>query len=320
MTSLLCNLTAILNVHVIYLHAHKVDTKTHTNTHTHTVTLQHQRSKYNYTVVQYERQRALDATCREQAITRERWRDLPAALQDTVAQRIIVNEEHSLLFCPVPLTASGSWMKVLYLLGPGKHLHNMADIPSRELTKRENFVYLSSFSLEEREEKLETYLKFMVTRHPFLRLAIAYKMKFEADNVFFHERYGKEIVRLYRSGATQQETGSDVRFGEFVEYLLHLQDSEEMNEHWQPLQTLCRPCQVGYDYILHYETLDPDSTELLREAGLLRRVPSLPHDSWDDVPTQYVNSLFQQITPAWVGQLVRKYQDDFAMFSYGSLF
>ena len=51
-----------------------------------------------------------------------------------------------------------------------------------------------------------SYLKFVVTRHPFFRLAAAYKMKFESENAFFHERYGKEIVSLYRSGATGEET------------------------------------------------------------------------------------------------------------------
>jgi hypothetical protein len=241
-------------------------------------------------------------------------------MQAILAQRIIVNDQHKLLFCPVPLTATGPWMKVMYMLERGQHIQDMADIPSKELANRENFAYLSSYSPSEQEERVSSYLKFMVARHPFIRLATAYKMKFEANNAFFHERYGKEIVQLYRSRATGQETGSDVKFTEFVEYLLHLEDVEEMNEHWQPLQALCRPCEVGYDYILHYETLSTDSSQLLTEAGLSRQVPTLPHDVWDHVSTQYVNTLFQHITPAWIGQLVHKYQDDFAMFSYGSIF
>ena len=264
---------------------------------------------------------ALDGACRDQTITRETWQDLSPDLQAAVAQRIIVNDEHKLLFCPVPLTATGPWMKVMYMLGQhGQHVQDMADIPSNELANRENFVYLSSYSPSEQEERVASYLKFMVARHPFIRMATAYKMKFEADNAFFHERYGKEIVQLYRSGATGKETGSNVKFTEFIEYLLHLEDVEEMNEHWQPLQALCRLCEVSYDYILHYETLAADASELLTEAGLSRQVPALPHDTWDLVSTQYVNTLFQQITPAWIGQLVLKYQDDFTMLSYGSIF
>ena len=270
-------------------------------------------------MVQQVRQRALDTACREQAITREAWEDLSASQRSAVSQRIIVNEEHRLLFCPVPLTAIGAWMKVLYLLGPGSHLHSLEDIPSKELGNRDNFVYLSSFPPDKQEEMVETYLKFMVSRHPFMRVAAAYKMKFESDNAFFHERYGREIVSLYRPGASEEETGSDVKFSEFVEYLLNLEEEGDINEHWRGLEALCQPCQVGYDYILHYETLDSDSSELLREAGLARLVPSIPHDTWDQVSTQYVNNLFQHVMPAWIGRLVQRYQDDFAMFSYGSI-
>ena len=271
-------------------------------------------------MVQQVRQRALDAACRQQTITRETWSDLSQSQRTALADRIIVNEEHKLLFCPVPLASIGPWMKVLYLLGPrGKQLKSTDEVPASELSRRENFVYLSSFTPEEQEEKVEQYMKFMVTRHPFFRLAVAYKMKFEADNAFFHERYGREIVRLYRSGATGEETGSDVKFSEFVEYLFHLGGEGEMNEHWRPLDSLCLPCQVGYDYLLHYETLAADSNDLLRDARLLRRVPSLPRDAWDHISTQYMQSLFRQISPAWIGQLVQRYQEDFDMFSYGSI-
>ena len=197
----------------------------------------------------------LEAACREQDLTRESWGDLSQAQQGALAERIIVDEEHKLLFCPVPLTAIGPWMKVLYYLGPGRELKSLDQVPSSELSNRENFRYLSSYSQGDQEAMVGSYLKFVVTRHPFFRLAAAYKMKFESENAFFHERYGKEIVCLYRSGATGEETGSDVRFSEFVEYLLHLGGEGEMNEHWRPLESLCRPCQMGYDFLLHYETL-----------------------------------------------------------------
>ena len=278
------------------------------------------RAKYNYTVVQQARQTALDYACREQTITREGWQDLSPAQRSAAGQRIMVDDSHKLLFCPVPLTAIGPWTKVMYMLGAGKNLKDMTQIPSKELTNKDNFAYLSSYSASQQEEMVATYLKFMVTRHPFLRVAAAYKMKFEADNVFFHERYGKEIIQLYRPGTAGHESGSDVKFTEFVDYLLHMEEEAEMNEHWQPLHVLCRPCEVGYDYILHYETLAKDASELLAEGGLLSRVPTLPTDTWDYIPIQYVNDAFKQLTPAWVGRLVQRYQEDFAMFSYGSLF
>ena len=78
----------------------------------------------------------LEAACREQDLTRESWGDLSQAQQGTLAERIIVDEEHKLLFCPVPLTAIGPWMKVLYYLGPGRELKSLDQVPSNELSNR----------------------------------------------------------------------------------------------------------------------------------------------------------------------------------------
>ena len=278
------------------------------------------RPQFNRSVVQQSRQVALQEACHNHSGIPRTWEDLSPAEQSAVAQRIIVNEDHKLLFCTVPLTAIGPWMKVFYLLGPGRDLKDAGHIPASELANRGNFIFLSSFSPSEQAEMMSTYLKFMVARHPFLRVAVAYKMKFEADNKFFHERYGKEIVQRYRPGATGKEKGSDVKFPEFIEYLLEQGEEGEMNEHWQPLHALCRPCEVGYDFILHHETLAKDASELLAQARLTSRVPSLPTDAWDHISIQYAHNLFQYITPAWIGKLVQKYREDFAMFSYASLF
>ena len=176
------------------------------------------------------------------------------ALTAELAQRIIVNDDHHLLCCAVPQVGMGPWMKVLYFLGVGQGLPDISKVPTKKLGAWKNFVYLSSFSPEEQERRIHSYLSFMVTRHPFLRIAIAYKLKFEASNTFFHARYGKEIVRKHCSGATGNPTGDDVQFSEFVQYLVGTHSLAETNEHWQPLETLCSPCEVGYDFVLHCET------------------------------------------------------------------
>lgn len=267
--------------------------------------------------MQESRHIALGSVCRE---TNQTWRGLSEQQRRAVAQRILVDDDHQLLYCPVPLAASGPWMKVMYFIGPGRELLDIGKVPGKELSNRKNFHYLGSLSLEEQEKRFNSYLKFMVTRHPFLRIAIAYKFKFEADNPFFHERYGKEIVRKYRSGAGRDSTGKDVRFSEFAQYLADSENLEELNEHWQPLDLLCRPCEVKYDFILHHETVQEDSSQVLDQAELSERVPTFPYDTWDYIPPQYAYDLFRQLTPAVVGRLVEKYGNDFALFSYSSLF
>ena len=276
--------------------------------------------RHNYSVVQLTRQMGLHHACGNQTSPRRQWADLSPLDQSAVAQRVLVSREHKLLFCPIPLAAKGHWMKLFYLLGPGKHLKSANKIPAGELANQDSFEYLSSFSSAEQSDMVSSYLKFMIARHPFLRIAAAYKMKFETENAFFHERYGKEIVQRFREGATGEETGNNVKFTEFVEYVLSLENENEMNEHWQPQDVLCRPCEMSYDFILHHETLEDDTSELLAVARLLNQVPSLSTDTWDLVPIEYVHKLFQQIMPSRIGKLVQMYHKDFAMFSYTSLF
>ena len=236
---------------------------------------------------------------------------------------MVVLEEESLLYCTVPLVGSGPWLKLLYLLGPhGRGLSDISSIPSKEVTSHKNFVYLSSFPQAEQERRLHSYTKVMISRHPFTRLTIAYKMKFEARNAFFHERYGKKIVSNFRhslQGTAGTTDGSDVTFAEFVEYVTRAKHERDLNEHWQPLASLCAPCEVGYDVILHHETLKQDSNELLSKLGLAERV-SFPHDTWDYVAAEYVYRQLGGVAPASVGRLVQRYWDDFELFSYSSSF
>ena len=293
-------------------HKHK---HTHTHTHTHSVILQVPLKRhFQYSIFQHSRHVAMDSVCRNSNKT---WQDLTAQQRQVLAQRIVVNDEYRLLYCPVPLVGNGPWMKVMYLLGTGKEL---SDIPSKALSNRKNFVYLNSFPAAEQERRLRSYLKFTVTRHPFLRIANAYKLKFEALNSFFHERYGKEIVQKYRKDAGKDLKGNDVKFSEFIRYLSDTGNHEEMNEHWQSLATLCRPCEVGYDFLLHHETLHQDSREVLEQAELQKRVPVFPYDTWDHISSVYVHSLFRRISPSLMGRLVQQFANDLDAFSYSSLF
>jgi len=119
------------------------------------------------------------------------------ALTAELSQRIIVNDDHHLLYSALPQVGIGPWMKVLYFLGVGQGLPDFSKVPTKKLGAQMNFVYLSSFSPEEQERRIRSYLSFMVTRHPFLRIGIAYKLKFEASTTFFHTWYGKEMVQKH---------------------------------------------------------------------------------------------------------------------------
>lgn len=61
------------------------------------------------------------------------------------------------------------------------------------------FRRLANYTTEEVEQKLSTYNKLIVVRHPFERLLSAYRNKLESkhnSSSYFQERFGKRIVKV----------------------------------------------------------------------------------------------------------------------------
>ena len=119
-------------------------------------------------------------------------------------------------------------------------------------------------SPQEAYGKLKTYFKFLIVREPLDRLLSAYRNKFEnKQNTYFHEKFGKLIVKRFRKNASNS-SGNDVTFAEFVEYILSPKTKKPLNEHWRPIHELCSPCQIKFDMIGKFETLQHDSNYILK--------------------------------------------------------
>ena len=69
-------------------------------------------------------------------------------------------------------------------------------IPANQAHAMGTFKRLSNYTLLEINEKLKTYDKFIVVRHPFERLLSAYRNKFEHKNEYFQSRFGKRIIKV----------------------------------------------------------------------------------------------------------------------------
>ena len=66
----------------------------------------------------------------------------------------------------------------------------------------------------------------MLVRNPFDRVVSAWKDKFAPveGRKYYHDTYGKTIVRKYRDkpSAESLKTGSDVKFEEFFRYVVDM--------------------------------------------------------------------------------------------------
>ena len=162
--------------------------------------------------------------------------------------------------------------------------------------------------------------KFMFVREPFERLLSAYKDKFVFTRpVDRHllEIYGRKIIRDFRPNATQQalQTGNDVTFPEFIEYILKEGVHEGLNWHWNTYENQCRPCSVKYDFIGRFEYLPHNANHVLKKAGVDQLI-KFPSKSNYSRTRDELLKYYSQIPIEWITQLRRVYRSNFEMFGY----
>lgn len=196
-----------------------------------------------------------------------------------------------------------------------------------------HMFYFLPFQRKELRQKLLTYTKFLVVRHPLERLLSAFRNKFESnsrDAKVFKRVYGAKMIRKYRRGTgspsenltsaedleeeSAKKTGEGVRFSEFVSFLLDKKDLATVNEHWRPYESLCHPCAVSYDVIGKYETLEEDSERFLRLIGAPEGLhfPRYAPTNTSALLRFYLAS----VKPGRLAKLMMAYQRDFQLFQY----
>lgn len=267
---------------------------------------------------QRRRQRRLRAACRAQGDS--------AALEDLPRGRldhVLVDDEHALLYCAVPKVASTNWRRVLLALRSSRP--DPARIPANRSHEPSAFRSLAQMSRHEQRRRLATHLKFVFARHPLERLLSAYRNKFErAWSDYFPLRYGRHIVRQQRGANASREaldTGRGVTFDEFLRYVASLDPGDHagaFNEHWRPLGDLCFPCQLRYDVLGSYDTLERDSRLVLRRAGLEGRVafPSRRRTYSSEPTAALMQRYYGNVSESLMARLRHVYRGDMALFRY----
>ncbi|XP_063783842.1 carbohydrate sulfotransferase 11 isoform X4 [Pseudophryne corroboree] len=236
-------------------------------------------------------------------------------------KHLVVDEYHEMIYCYVPKVACTNWKRVMMVLtGRGKYSDPM-EIPANVAHVPSNLKTLNQYSIPEINHRLKNFMKFLFVREPFERLVSAYRNKFtQKYNTSFHKRYGTKIVRRQRKNATQAalHNGNDVKFEEFVAYLIdpHTQKEEPFNEHWQTVFSLCHPCQIHFDFIGKYETLEEDSNYVLQLAGVRDYLKFPTFAKSTRTTDEMTAEFFQNISLEHQTQLYELYKLDYLMFNY----
>ena len=234
-----------------------------------------------------------------------------------------VSDKHQLLYCITPKVACTNWKRVLLVLdGYFTDPNNITASLAHDFNAG-YFRRLSDYTPDEINLRLSTYYKFLFSRHPFERLAAAFRNKFvykNNKNKFFSYIFGQFIVRKYRNqnSTSTIPRSSPVTFSEFSQYIIDspLEDKEFWNEHWERIDRLCLPCLIQYDFLGKFETLKQDAEFLLRTLDSFDLVKFPDAYKGHDSTGSYMRKLFDSLPKKMMEKLYELYKMDFLLFGY----
>ena len=175
----------------------------------------------------------------------------PLYIEEADFSRFIVIEKLRFVFCFIPKVSCATWKRVLYAA------ENMGKATGFNPHRRILFKWLSDYTPSKRKEILDSYYKAMFVRHPFERLASAYRDK----------KKKKWFQRLIYP--ENEELWEKIKFSAFIrrELLTRNKTTLQTNQHWRSYEQIC-PCEVKFDFIGHFENLFKEAARLLNIIGV----------------------------------------------------
>lgn len=107
-------------------------------------------------------------------------------------------------------------------------------------------------------------------------------------------------------------------FPEFVEFLLfEARNGASLDMHWTPITNFCTPCQVKFDVIAKFETLDEDQRYLIDKASLGNVIkPEHKNTGKGKNTNEMLMNQYGQLTKSQVKGLYQVFKYDFEIFDY----
>ncbi|XP_038073444.1 carbohydrate sulfotransferase 11-like [Patiria miniata] len=252
----------------------------------------------------------------------------------SMLEHFLVIDSLKLIYCFIPKVGCTSW-KRLFLVMSGKY-DSMEDIGQREthILALRTFRTLASYTVAEAEELLATYRKFVIVRNPYERVLSAYQDKFQEDypaSRVTRKQYSEKILRMTGGSpenvqkllqSQRRKDGTlNVTFSQFVRFLSRLggpKTRQYMNDHWKPMNLICHPCLVDYDWIGHYDSLRTDADFILTAVGA---DPQFRFPNFTTNPTGSSNGdtllrYYSTLTTAEIEDLYKYLELDFSLFGF----
>ena len=183
------------------------------------------------------------------------------------SQRYLCNNEYDFCICSVPKSGCTFWSQIFQVLGADEYSYDSIFNKPRILVHQPGFKYSAEF----KDVVRNNTRTILIARDPYSRLYSAF-----IDKVYLPSSgnmYAKHILnRLSRIYGRQFEESdkcklSNVTFQDFLTYVAIEARADtsydNMNIHWRPISTLCRPCLVNPLAIVKQESFSEDVEHVL---------------------------------------------------------
>ena len=246
----------------------------------------------------------LDDTWQDEIQRRKAHVRTSCAKQDVSAQSgavgyFWVSEKYKILYCSVEKAGCSTTKLVLKRINDGKLLRRV----------KRKAVFHSDF--------FANYTKIMFVREPVERLISAFRytiVRKAPCDAWIKE----DIVRRYRSDRSLTSTQADVTFEEFIRYFV---DGQRIVRYPVTLEDMCKPCQVNYDYIGKFETIEVDLANILMKFSNLTfddAINFVPHanPSPGKSSAELADVYMQNLSAHLREQLYMTLKHDYTLFDY----
>ncbi|CAD6228175.1 GSCOCG00006390001-RA-CDS [Cotesia congregata] len=289
-----------------------------------------------------ERRKLLTKRCSESGL------DRPGndSIHKPNAWEFFVNRDYHLIWCNIFKAASTSWIYNFNRLAGYSPQFLKASKAVPVSLARQRYPRPTA---EELSRYLNDSVSFLIVRHPFERLLSAYRDKLEQSlpNTL-HSKLGVRIINQYRYKVTmililiiyvfrrnkmtnffffnlfkdlKHRTRRGPRyplFEEFVRWLLcEWQAGNELDMHWTPILNFCTPCQVRFDIIAKFETLQDDQNYIIKHVHLEHMIkPEWKNPARGAQTKDVMKKYFVQLSKSQIADLYEMFRYDFELFDY----
>ncbi|XP_060065911.1 carbohydrate sulfotransferase 9-like [Ylistrum balloti] len=171
--------------------------------------------------------------------------------------------------CKVAKAGSTFWAIVLLIVDKGIPATKAFGISRSKIHGISNEL---TISLSPNHQSLGTK-GVVVSRDPYSRLFSAFIDKFY---LLRFASSAKSLARSLGKGlfiTDAGECGYDISFQDFVESVTtNALQGRSINRHWCPVYTLCRVCDVDYNYVIKQETLTRDTENIIDKLNISREM------------------------------------------------